>query len=193
MECTESAANLDSISEQLDVVKGKQKKDVLACQIIPLQEYIDRACGTMSSQWYSGEVVRYEDEGVASSRLCVQDQQQFGFGSSRLVSAAAGAGVARLQQQVGLLYRYTWDSGISWLDSWTVGSTGRLHEAPCAGVLQSSMGYSWQSIVRRIVWDPRILQKSIPSTERYRLSRVTWDPGINIGSVGSCLEQIAIA
>jgi len=142
VECTESAANLDSISERLEVVKGKQKKDVLACQNIPLQEYIDRACGTMSSQWYSGELVRYEDEGVISSRLCLQDQQQFCFGSSRLVSAAAGAGVGRLHQHVGLFYRYTWDPGITWLDSGIIGSTGRLHEAPRAGVLQSSMGCS---------------------------------------------------
>lgn len=36
VECTESAANLDSISERVDVVKGKQKKDVPSCQIIPL-------------------------------------------------------------------------------------------------------------------------------------------------------------
>ena len=80
--CAESAVYLDSISEQLDVLKGQQKKDIQEFQSSPLQEYIDRACGTMSSQWCSGEVVRYEDEGVASSKLCVQDQQ-FGFGSSR--------------------------------------------------------------------------------------------------------------
>lgn len=55
--CSQSTANLDNISEQLDVLKRQQKNDIQEFQSGPLREYIERACGIMGSQWYSGELV----------------------------------------------------------------------------------------------------------------------------------------
>ena len=148
----------------------------------PLQEYIDRACGALSSQGCSGKLVRYENKGVDSSKLCSPGQRQFSLTSSRLVSATAGAGVTRQQKQVGLVYRYTWDPGITWPDSWTIDIVESPQKALCFGVWQGSMGCSWHSIVLRVVWDPGITvirnYESILHRECLQLPRLTWDPGI---------------
>ena len=139
----------------------------------------------MSAQWNSGELVRYENKGVDSSKLSSQGQRQFSLSSSRMVSAAAGAGVTRQQQHVGLVYRYTWDPGITWPDSWTIDIVERLQKALCFAIWQGSMGCSWHSIVLRLPWDPGITvpgsYESILHRECYQLPRLTWDPGINIG------------
>jgi hypothetical protein len=178
--CAESAVDLDSISKQLDVLKGQLKKDIQEFQRIPLRVYIDRSCGIIGLQGHGGELVRYEGEGMISSRMSLQGQPE-------TIRA-----VARRQQQVGLVYKYTWDPGISLLDCWTVISIGRRQEVPRVGVLQDSMGCNRHSIGLILVWDPGITVpegfESILHRECYQFPRLTWDPGIRIGSVGSCLE-----
>ena len=42
-------------TDQLDVLRRQQMRATPLFQNSPLQEYIDRVCGTMSAQWYSGE------------------------------------------------------------------------------------------------------------------------------------------
>ena len=46
--CIESVVRISSIEEQLDYLMGKQKKHTIAFQSSPLQEYIDKACSSLS-------------------------------------------------------------------------------------------------------------------------------------------------
>ena len=52
--CTESAVRLSSIEEQLDSLMGQQKKHTIAFQGSPLQEYIDKACSSLSPHLHNG-------------------------------------------------------------------------------------------------------------------------------------------
>ena len=52
--CIESAIRLSSIEEQLDSLTGQQKKHTIAFQSNPLQEYIDKACSSLSPHLHNG-------------------------------------------------------------------------------------------------------------------------------------------
>ena len=52
--CTESAIRLSSIEEQLDYLMGQQKKHTVAFQNSLLQEYIDKACSSLSPHLHNG-------------------------------------------------------------------------------------------------------------------------------------------
>ena len=45
---------LSSIEEQLDSLMGQQKKHTIAFQTSPLQEYIDKACSSLSPHLHNG-------------------------------------------------------------------------------------------------------------------------------------------
>ena len=52
--CTESAVRLSSIEEQLDSLMGQQKKHTIAFQRSPIQDYIDKACSSLSPHLHNG-------------------------------------------------------------------------------------------------------------------------------------------
>ena len=52
--CIESAFRISSIEEQLDSLMGQQKKHAIAFQSSPLQEYIDKACSSLSPHFHNG-------------------------------------------------------------------------------------------------------------------------------------------
>ena len=52
--CAESTVRLSSIEEQLDYLMGQQKKHTIAFQNSLLQEYIDKACSSLSPHLHNG-------------------------------------------------------------------------------------------------------------------------------------------
>ena len=52
--CTKSAVRISSIEEQLDSLMGQQKKNTIAFQSNPLQEYIDKTCNSLSPHLHNG-------------------------------------------------------------------------------------------------------------------------------------------
>ena len=52
--CTKSRVRLSSIEEQLDSLMGQQKKHTIAFQSSPLQEYIYKACSSLSPHLHNG-------------------------------------------------------------------------------------------------------------------------------------------
>ena len=52
--CTESAIRLSSIEEQLDSLTGQHKKHAIAFQSSRLQDYIDKACSSLSPHLHNG-------------------------------------------------------------------------------------------------------------------------------------------
>ena len=52
--CTESMVKLSSIEKRLDYLMGKQKKHTIEFQSSPLQEYIDKACSSLSPHLHNG-------------------------------------------------------------------------------------------------------------------------------------------
>ena len=52
--CTKSAVRLSSIEEQLYSLMGQQKKHAIAFQSSPLEEYIYKACSSLSPHLHKG-------------------------------------------------------------------------------------------------------------------------------------------
>ena len=52
--CVESTVRLSSIEEQLDSLMGQQKKHTIAFQSNPIQEYIYKACSSLSPHFHNG-------------------------------------------------------------------------------------------------------------------------------------------
>ena len=52
--CTKSVVKLSSIEEQIDSLMGQQKKHTIAFQSTPLQEYIIKACSSLSPHLHNG-------------------------------------------------------------------------------------------------------------------------------------------
>ena len=53
----ESMVRISSIEEQLDYLMGQQKKHTIAFQNSLLEEYIDKACGSLSPHLHNGGTV----------------------------------------------------------------------------------------------------------------------------------------
>ena len=52
--CTKLAVMLSSIEDKLDSLMWQQKKHTIAFQSSPLQEYIDKACSSLSPHLHNG-------------------------------------------------------------------------------------------------------------------------------------------
>ena len=52
--CTKSEVRLFSIEEKLDSLMGQQKKHTIVSESNPLQEYIDKACSSLSPHSHNG-------------------------------------------------------------------------------------------------------------------------------------------